>query len=276
MLLKDKYDLGDLKTNNLTLKKHTLVDFPGTKNNFVGFNNYVGIEVEVEGIVGDFVEPYLDNFWKFWNATKDGSLRGTGVELVSVPLRGINISGALNYLNHYLTTVQPKHKFSHRCGIHIHVNCRNYTIDQINNIINTYLCLENVIFEQFVRNERSGNSFCMPVTDVFAGRKYAQCKYQALNRKSLSTLGTLEFRHLQGTSDISYIRAWIKLITNLVTFATSKTKTEMDKLINDLNTYSTYTQFTRDALGPNRFVMLQEAMERDIFITKASLHRDFT
>lgn len=275
MLLKDKYELGDLKTNNLTLKKYTLQEFPESKNNFVGFNSYIGIEVEVENIL-PAKQLYGDYFKLFWAITKDGSLRNNGYELISVPLRGINISGALSYLDRFLNVVHTGHDFSHRCGIHVHVNCRNLTVKQVNNIIYTYLCLETVLFDQFVKNERSGNSFCMPVTDVFVGKAYHHCKYQALNRKSLAEHGTLEFRHLHGTKDIALIKKWIKIITNLVTFASSKTYEEIYALVNDLNTLSNYEQFVRDAIGPNNFVKLQESMERDVFIAKSVLHRDLT
>jgi Putative amidoligase enzyme len=275
MLLKDKYNLGDLKTNNLTLKKYTLANFPDAKNNFVGFNSYIGIEVEIENLKV-YEADYLPNFMDFWNITKDGSLRNTGAELVSVPLRGINIAGALGYLDHFLTKIYPGHDFSHRCGIHVHVNCRNLTVRQVNNIIYVYLCLENVLFDQFVKNERAGNSFCMPVTDVFVGKRYHACKYQALNRKCLSELGTLEFRHLRGTRDIVQIRKWIKIITNLVKYASNKTYEEIFETIQNLNTISNYEQFVREVIGPNDFVKLQESMERDIFIAKSVLHRDLT
>ena len=276
MFIRDKYGLNPLKTNNLTLKKYTLEQFPKIKNNFVGFNSYIGIEVEVENMRDPNEIRMLPNFSDFWKTTKDGSLRNNGIELVSVPLRGINISGALAYLHDFLTRVYDKHHFSHRCGIHVHVNCRDYTLEQVNNIIYTYCCVENLLFKQFVQNEREGNSFCMPVNDVFIGKVYHKAKYQALNRRCLEELGTLEFRHLLGTSNIETIKKWIKLITNLVRYATTKTTDELTKTINDLNTLSTYEVFVREVLGPNEFRKLQEEMEQDVYIAKSILGRDLT
>jgi Putative amidoligase enzyme len=276
VLIRDKYGLGPLKTNNLTLKKYTLENFPKTKNNFVGFNGYVGIEVEVENIKDPADPDLLPNFRDFWKVGKDGSLRDNGIELISVPLRGINISGAINFLQDFLTRCYPKHKFSHRCGVHVHVNCREYEEWQVNNIMYVYCCVETLLFKQFVRNERDGNSFCMPVNDVFVGKAYQHCKYQALNRRSLRELGTLEFRHLLGTTNQDTLKKWIKIIINLINYATSRSTQEVTDIILKLNTLSNYEAFIKDVLGPNDFVKLQDEMEQDVYIAKSILGRNLS
>ena len=273
--IKEKYDLGELITNNLTLKKYSLNQWPDLKNKYVGFNTYLGIEVELEGCREHGNVGYLPNFTETWGITEERSLRpkGEGLEFVSVPLRGLNITAALKHMEHAWEKVYPRSEFSHRCGIHVHINCRNFTTQQVDNIIRTYLCVESVLFDQFVKNDRSGNAFCYPLVESILSCGRRPCKYQALNRQPLSTKGTLEFRHLQGFKDIKYIERWLKYITNLVNFAVKQDYIHLYNQIHELNKLSTYEPFVKNVLGDTGFIKLQETMERDVYAAKRACMR---
>lgn len=274
----DKYELGDIKTNNLTLKKKALELWPALKNKFVGYNSYIGLEIEVEDfLAAPHKSPYPKYFEDFWRVENDGSLRprNTSAELISVPLRGLNVTAALRLFQEVMKTCAPFASFSHRCGIHVHVNCRQFTVEQVNNIIYTYMCVESLLFDQFVKHNRSGNSFCPALTDCFVSG-ISKIKYSALNRVPLMGLGTLEFRHLQGTDNIEFIEKWILYLTRLVIYATSRPYPKLQAEILDLNSLSTYDKFVRDIFGPSEFVRLQDEMENDVYITKQVLGRDLT
>lgn len=273
MQIKELYGLGDLQTNNLTLKKYALEHFPDLKNKFVGFPNYIGIEVEIEGCGDGPRKPYPKYFEEFWHTTQDGSLRDGGIEFVSVPLRGLNILGALKLLQKTLETCYPNANFSHRCGIHIHVNCRNYTREQVNAIVCTYLSLESVIFEQFVKEDRSGNAFCCPVVDYLVS-DHRPYKYQALNRVPLKNQGTLEFRHLQGTMDLTRLTKWIKIISRIVLFGEQTPKKDLREWIGNLNTISNYDVFVAKIFGDViNFEVDAEKMERDVMFARYFLEK---
>ena len=89
--------------------------------------NYIfGIEVEVEHVPN----PRIDGT-TYWTMTTDGSLRNDGVEFVSLPIRMDQIEGALKQLQ---TNLPNDHEFSPRTSVHVHMNVRDMTITQINNL----------------------------------------------------------------------------------------------------------------------------------------------
>lgn len=273
MTLEKHFDLIPFNSNNLTLKKTALREFPRLKNKFIGFNNHIGIEVEVENIIrGEFMLRHPLVF-EFWDMTDDGSLRNHGVEFVSKPLRGLNISAALYILydafNKYSETF-GKPDFSSRCGLHVHVNCRQFTMQQLRNLFAVYMALESVIFNYIVKDERDGNPFCFPVVDSVMTGRMEPIKYQALNRRPLREQGTLEFRHMKGTPDVNRVEDWIKVIASLVSYSTSLTNEEVAKLLLELNSVSQYDLLVKQALKLDGISnnQLEEDMKKDVYVAR--------
>lgn len=97
----------------------------------------VGIEIEVENITQQVI-PLA-----YWDAKSDGSLRNNGIELVSVPLQIKQVQLALEHVFDVLNQ-NNKPDFSNRTSIHIHVNCRDLTQDQLYNFILLYAIFENI------------------------------------------------------------------------------------------------------------------------------------
>ena len=79
-----------------------------------------------------------------------------------------------------------------------------------------------------VEPSRRDNIHCVPLTDTYLPSLYASelvqlhnrwHKYTALNIKPLNTLGTIEFRHMQGHDDLNLLRQWLTIIDNLLSLA---------------------------------------------------------
>jgi hypothetical protein len=196
-----------------------------------------GIEVEVENVDKDSTKEHLNDAWTM---IEDGSLRNHGAEFVSKPIYPANIESALSYL--YTKTLHSSVHFSPRTSVHAHLNCRDITFLQIYNIVILYQCFESLLYS-FAGNERKKSIFCVPLSNTMY---YLQLKanlstnlipqwskYTGLNLTRLSDLGTIEFRHLRGTSDYHLICNWLEILYKLYNFAINIKTNDLEKLIID-------------------------------------------
>ena len=224
---------------------------------------YMGIEVEVEK-----VPPFPPIIG--WNPTPDGSLRNNGMEFVSTPVRGQNVHYLLHSLMGHLKAGGAE--FTERTSIHVHMNVRRLTIEQLVTLLITYIVVEKSIY-RFIHKagfERSRNIFCVPLSESqhYLGVPYLVYllkqneigalvdsihdfwrKYSGLNLLPITTQGTVEFRQLGGTFDTNLILDWINIIQSLRTFALQTTLEQATRLIFDLNTNSNYQNFLRMVFG---------------------------
>ena len=183
----------------------------------------VGIEIELEGI------DYSEFNSKYWRLARDGSLRN-GVELVSIPLRGKQIASALNYVRRYFNT-HPCY-ISFRTSVHVHLDVSTLEIDHLKHLLKLYLLYEPALFRLNPDWNRYDNIFCVPARKSYAIQEgyatllrdldanqirtdYVGYKYSALNPNSINRFGTLEFRHMGGTDDVSNILRWIDVLLQL-------------------------------------------------------------
>ena len=197
-----------------------------------------GIEVEVEH--GGLLEaPQL------WTMHTDGSLRNTGREMVSVPLRPDELEYALAFAREALEMSQCV--TSERCGIHLHMNMQDVTARDIINIQTGYVLVEPYIFKTYAP-DRIDSAFCVPLYlndhrlmqlmrasvaahtgrwNTFTDMMGTGSKYQALNTRCLSNMGTIEFRQLPGTLDMDLVQQWVDVCTRLYE-ATTDTRSPHD------------------------------------------------
>lgn len=193
------------------------------------YKNPIGIEVELENYGGLCIPPL------YWNTKEDASLKDSGAELVSIPLRGRNIDYALHELG--IFAKDSCWKFSHRTSVHVHCNVSTYTKYQLRALMAIYACMEELYFS-FVGELRRGNTFCYrlvgtPAEIVFYihDKEGSECtKYCAFNIQPIRRQLTVEFRHLEGTSDPKQLRRWIQLCAKLVGYVATmdpKTCTEI-------------------------------------------------
>jgi len=175
-----------------------------------------GIECEIESVEPD---QSFDNF----TSTHDGSLRNDGIEFISRPLdRGVLLNSFRN-LHANIQLYEPEQAFSSRTSTHVHVNCRTLTPDQTKQLVLFYALFEDFFFAM-VNKDRRGNIHCVPLTETFLPNiykydltRYIQSwhKYTALNVLPLGKLGSIEFRHLQGTRDDQLLGEWLLTLDNL-------------------------------------------------------------
>lgn len=276
-----KYKQMVLRKNDSTLyeKNHSLKNKPFEWTTLQGM---VGIEIEVENITQQ-VTPLA-----YWEAKSDGSLRNNGIELVSVPLQIKQVQLALEHVFDVLNQ-NNKPDFSNRTSIHIHVNCRDLTQDQLYNFILLYAIFEKH-FYNIVGNKRLNSIFCVPVfrtnqlkhlnTVVYNltpdWHKYCGLNLLPLYQNSVTQgYGTIEFRHLHGTSDQQEILEWINDILCLRKFACEVNKEELIQLIKEMNTTSSYLSLYSQVFAKGRKILTNKKdFEECVSNTKRELFGD--
>jgi len=222
-----------------------------------------GVELETEEITKEIGDCLIPGMY----GEPDGSLRnsstGVAYEFISKPM-------SLSILTHVLTQFFTRNPFteknySDRCSVHVHVNCQDLTVDQIQSVCLLYQAFEELFFAyaNSKGGQRDKSIFCVPwsqtvITHNLIGLlstegamrlKHWQ-KYTALNLTPLTTQGTIEFRHLPGTADYKYILVWCNLIGCLFSYARNNSLEDITSKLATLNTSSAYSNMA-DAVFKN-------------------------
>lgn len=176
----------------------------------------------------------------YWKITTDSSIRGTNTfELVSPILQGE--TGLSELMRVCKVLNQCKAKVNMSCGTHVHINARNFTIDQWKRIYINYSRLESVI-DGWMANSRRGNAntYCKGFTGIsnfeskinqaatlneIAG-VMGHARYWKVNPQSYSVHNTCEFRQHAGTTSYVKLAAWIRFLSNLVDYSENHTVNE--------------------------------------------------
>lgn len=214
--------------------------------------SFLGIEVETENVAN-----FLEELSPFWQMVDDGSLRNHGKEFITIPTRASRIEQALTIL--FNSQLNKNIDFSERTSIHVHLNVRTLTANQLASLVLSYLVFEKAIFN-WVGHQREHNIFCNPLTTVpeidglmnklnHIRDGFDWNKYCALNLAPIYNKGTIEFRHLYGTKDIPILMTWINMILSLKVFALKKDPNAIFKQIRELNTESQYLIFANEIFG---------------------------
>lgn len=159
------------------------------------------------------------------NIQDDHSLRNHGIELVWRTPKNLEDSVKLfQNIHQRLVFFDRSQKFSERTSTHVHMNVRSLETTQLLTLLQLYILYEEIFFLQAEPSRRE-SIFCMPLTETHlpsvyhyrnVGDYYSKwSKYTALNLKRLSDLGTVEFRHLQGTDDVVLMTNWLRTLSNL-------------------------------------------------------------
>ena len=245
--------------------------------------NYIfGLEIEAENITKIGKAKYKS----YWDITGDNSLRNSGIEFVSKPIKAFQIEYAIDQVHNQLKGYsQPD--FTPRTSTHVHMNVRDLTIQQILNLVLIYTSVENVLFN-WVGHNRDKNIFCIKLTDTDYVTKYKDLvsdirntvanwnKYTALNLKPIESKGTVEFRHMYGTWDKEIILLWINFLSCIKTYARTKTTEDLYKEIQELNTNSLYEEYLFNIFGKytkyltQNITNLQDLLEDSITYVKLS------
>src|ERR1700739_182834 len=210
----------------------------------------VGIEVEIENFTLE------RNPSTVWVVTDDGSLRNGGVEYISRPIAANRTRSALSNL--LVESLSQECCFSPRTSVHVHVNCQDMDVNKISSIVMIYAIFEK-LFYRFAGRGRHKNIFCVPITETnllqgitkgSVGNMVASwSKYTGLNLKPLEDKGTIEFRQMHGTNNVTKLITWIDLITRLVDFVKQSNIGELRKLLYGFGPHINVQAFIGDVFG---------------------------
>ncbi len=205
-------------------------------------NKDIGIEIEMEG-----TRLPLE-LGKWWNVTRDGSLRGNGYEYVlSTPCLHKNVPERLQYLQDVFKKQKSVLTPSDRCGVHIHINCQKLTTKQTINFALLYLLFENLLVK-WCGEDREGNLFCLRAADAerlmemlarcrarnsLRDMQNQEFRYAALNISSIRKFGTLEFRAMGTPKKLSKIEPWINMLMRV--YKHSQIYTEPQNIVEDMS-----------------------------------------
>lgn len=215
----------------------------------------IGIEVEAENFHGVASNTELDYIWK---RETDGSLRNNGIEFISRPIKVEHARYAVELL--MKSQLEPL-DFSLRTSVHVHMDVRDNTYEQLLNLIYLYIVFEDSLF-RYAGDFRKKSIFCVPIKEtmwllssrmvhvpdiIMEGNVWM--KYTAMNLLPVSRQGTVEFRHLQGSGEVKYISTWIELLARMKKYADTHTYEELSERIFSLVTTSEYFQLGMEVFG---------------------------
>lgn len=240
-------------------------------------NQGIGIEVEVEQVVL-FDEPL-----KAWDIKNDGSLRNDGKEFVTeYGMRVWQSFGAIDDLYSRMEAIRKINKalfaFGERTSIHVHFDVRQLSPQEIKSLLVVYTLFEDALF-RVAGEHRKHNIFCVPLRYVAISRlgtSVIRCiqqwqKYSALNFTRARDLGTVEFRHMEGTPDRNRVKLWVLLLAHLMNYCKSTPYKHLEEEVKKLKYLSHYDIFKEKVFGPfaNNLEIIPE--EFDMAVSDAKL-----
>lgn len=227
----------------------------------------LGIEVEVENMKKEAVIP------NFWIQEGDGSLRNGGREFKTWPLSPEHTYIALHMLWNVFNKFSKENApdFSWRTSEHVHISVQNLEVEEMRVFVALILLFEPYLFA-IAGHSREQSNFCVPlnrsslfnllrkfihaeqsVKDVHntwnsgsGEHSHGAYKYAAVNFARLHDLGTVEFRHMGGTEDVSLLYFWVSVLLNLYRAALSISKAEVFDRIKKIDNHLDYAKFWGD------------------------------
>lgn len=189
-----------------------------------------GVEIEVEGGRLPLFNKH-DNEVP-WRCERDGSLKGKeSIEYVSkTPLSLRGVAEALNFLDTAYMGNKAKVSETVRAGVHVHLNIQEWSPIELITFATTYYILEGM-FVKWSGEARVGNHFCLRARDAQGVIRRLELavtekdwrhlntddvRYAALNWNSMFKYGSVEFRSMRSTRDLTKILRWVELINQLV------------------------------------------------------------
>lgn len=212
----------------------------------------IGIEVEVENF---HQRDAGKRIHQAWDVTNDGSLRNNGIEVVSKPIPATFAPVLLQYL--FNVYMGAECCFSPRTSVHIHLNVQDLTREQVINLLLLYSVYER-LFYKFVGRGRQKNVYCVPLSECNLLNNLAELgetrdgtwsKYTGLNTLPIASYGTIEFRHMHGTTDVAKLSTWINLICALKGHVKRTSTKQIRTAIADMNDGFDFGALMHDIFG---------------------------
>ena len=128
----------------ITGKKKNGVLYP--EHDDVALHCLVGVELEVENVPINKLSSCIEKA-SLWGITGDGSLRNSGVEILSVPMAGANLIKAMGELDEIVQKGCSGAEITERCSMHVHIDMRDVTVRQLINFLIVYTIFETELFK---------------------------------------------------------------------------------------------------------------------------------
>jgi hypothetical protein len=207
------------------------------------FNRRFGIEIEayncrmdvlVDALREEGIQVSAENYnhttRNHWKLVTDSSLSGNNTfELVSPVLEGQNGLKELKKVCWVLDACGVKVNAS--CGLHIHFDAANFSLQTWKNIAISYKHIESVI-DKFMPESRRNNNYCRSLRNITEQKinnaqnindlqqvAFENTRYFKVNPQSYSRHKTIEFRQHAGSINYDKISNWVLFLNGLVTFA---------------------------------------------------------
>jgi len=218
-----------------------------------------GVELEIEGL--DDGTNFDDCLVPGMHHTEDGSLRN-GREFITSPMKMRELDYTLRQF--FRQNEFTEDNYSERCSVHVHVNVGDMPYTNPCSVFLLYQMYEKVLFD-WIGGDRENNIFCAPwytsllgknllhqdydSFEQILGRVVRWQKYTAVNLLPISTLNTIEWRHMGGTADVERILMWCRLIGCIMAWAKANTYEEATAFVLSLNTTSRYNEVCHSIFG---------------------------
>lgn len=207
------------------------------------FSRKFGIEIEAYGVNQTYLldslrragiecksERYNHTTRPHWKVVSDSSISGSNpFELVSPILEG---ESGLRQVKQVCKALQKvKAKVNSSCGMHVHINARDFTIKTWKNILINYARLEKII-DNFMPQSRRDNYYCKGFTEIrdFENKieratrvedisEILETRYRKINAEAYARHGSIEFRQHGGTIEFEKIHYWVRFLESLIKFS---------------------------------------------------------
>lgn len=218
---------------------------PDSVFNFT-FNRKFGIEIEAFGVSRNHLEQKLNEAGittrnegynhatrEHWKITYDASISGhNAFELVSPILQG---DDGLQQIKTVCRVLKQCHaKINKSCGLHVHMNARDFQLADWKKLYKNYIKIESTI-DSFMPNSRrqSNNTYCKSMKRNGSNRAIENARnleqieraithrdrYYKLNTQSYWRQGSIEYRQHSGTIEFEKISNWILFVARLTEYS---------------------------------------------------------
>ena len=199
-------------------------------------NKKFGIEIEFVGAslesvarairsagVDCYVESWNHVTRPHWKIVTDSSLStqgGFAGEIVSPILQGQAGVDDLEKVCAALNSVAGV-TVNRSCGLHVHLDCNDMTMQQIRTVYERYADYEAQIDLVMPRSRRDSPRWCRSIVDrknVYRGVETKSNganqlgRYHKVNLTNIATRGSMEFRQHAGTTDFTKIYNWLEYL----------------------------------------------------------------
>ena len=165
-------------------------------------------------------ESYNHTTRSSWKLVPDSSVhsnfRRYNMELVSPVLKGAEGLAEIRKVCKVLNNSAIDAKVNHTCGLHVHHGANDFGESQMRNLVSLYKNYEGEMDKMVARSRRgNANHYCSSLQNKEIANVRAS-RYHKLNLAAFTRHGTVEIRHMNGTTNADKICGWIVLTQAVV------------------------------------------------------------